>query len=1006
MFYFVLQKEKKFGKAFDKTTNNDTTRFMKKFIYSLIILFACTEIQAQDYVITGKVADKSNGQPVEMAAVRVMKKDSTFVTGASANLEGAFKISMKKEGDYILKISFLGYVPAYKNVTISKQNPSVSVGTISLLTNDRMIDEATVKAKVAKLEMRGDTFVYNVAAYRVPEGATLEALIDKLPGAEVDDDGGIKLNGKNVSEIRVDGKDFFKGDTKVAMKNLPVSLIDKVKAYDMQSDYTKETGIDDGNEKTVLDLMMKQKLKSTWFSNIDLAYGNHDRYSGNLFVNRFNDVSRISAFANANNVNDRRFRGGGPGFRGGGGGGLTANKNFGFDGFWNNGKKEEEGGFLELNGNMRYGHSSSERESRSNSETFLNTGNSSSFNNSESHNFNHNTNYNMALRVRWKPDSMTTIYARPEYNHSEGRSNGDSKSATFNADPYQFSTSPLDSMFFSNTAINVPVNLATISVNKNIRQSLSDNKNDNARLDAGVTRRLSKKGRSVGLDITYSTQSSKNHSFNISDIYYFQNQKRTYNNQYTTSPTKNSEYAARVSYSEPIIKNVFFQGSYFYSYNFNDRDHSLYQLDSLATWGIDNIHTIGMLPEGDSLNLVLNMVNSQYATYRDYTHRANLGFRWVNDKVNFSIGVNLQPQHTKLDYKKNQLDTTVTRDVFNVAPNVRLRYTFSKYSKLELRYRGSSSQPSMTDLLDITDTSDPLNVSMGNPGLKPSWSNNFNVNYNNYWTEYQRSIYTYGGFSQTSNSISNAVVYDETTGKRTSRPENINGNWNTWAGFGMNTAFGSDKSFNFGTNTDGGFNHRVGYISTGNTSSQKNTMKTFNIGERIRTSYRTDFYEIGINGSVNYDHSRSELQAQNNLDTWTFAYGGSLQFNTTWNMSLSTDIAMNSRRGFNDESMNTNELIWNVQLAQSFFKNNAGTLSIQFYDLLHQQSNISRTINSLSRSDTWSNGINSFFMVHFIYRLNIFGGMNGRIGGGGGGGMGGPGRGMGGGGFGGRGGRG
>ena len=975
---------------------------MKKIVLLFSLIFVSINLLAQDFVITGKITDKSTGQPIEMAAVRVMKQDSTFVTGASANETGAFKISMKKDGSYILKFSFIGYVPAFKNITLSKQQASVSVGNITLDTNDRMIDEATVKAKVAKLEMRGDTFVYNVAAYRVPEGATLEALIDKLPGAEVDDDGGIKLNGKNVSEIRVDGKDFFKGDTKVAMKNVPVELIDKVKAYDMQSDYTKETGIDDGNEKTVLDLMMKQKLKSTWFSNVDLAYGNHDRYSGNMFANRFNDVSRISGYANINNVGDRRFRGGGPGFRGGGGGGLTANKSFGLDGFWNNGKKEDEGGYFEVNGNVRYNHSNSERESRSNSETFLNTGSSSSFNNSASHNYGHNTNYNMALRLRWKPDSMTTIYARPEYSHSESNSSGSSKSATFNSDPYEITDNPFDSMFYSNSAINIPTSLAAIAVNRNVRQSLSDNKENTFNVDAGINRRLSKKGRNVSLDVSYRHNKGDNNSYNISDIYYYQKDKnnQTYNNQYSTSPNKNYDYAARVSYSEPIVKDVYFQGSYRYSYDFSDRDRSLYQLDSLATWGIGNIHTLGTLPQGDSLNFVLNTINSQYATYENYTHVADVGVRWVNEKINFSAGVNLQPQHTKLDYKKNQLDTVVTRNVFNIAPNVRLRYTFSRYSKLELRYRGSSSQPSMTDLLDVTDTSDPLNVYTGNPGLKPSWSNNFNANYNNYWTEYQRSVYSYAGFSQSSNSISNAIIYDEATGRRTSRPENINGNWNAWAGFGMNTALGSEKAFNFGTNTDGGFNHNVGYISTGNTSSVKNTVKSFNIGERIRTSYRSDFFEVGINGSVNYNHARSKLQAQNNLDTWTFAYGGSIQWNTLWNMSVSSDIAMNSRRGFNDESMNTNELIWNLQLAQSFFKNNAGTLSIQFYDLLHRQSNISRTINSFSRSDTWSNGINSYFMVHFMYRLNLFGGANGRIGGGGGnggrGGMGGPGGGMGG----------
>ncbi len=953
---------------------------MRKFLTTVLALVLPMTMIAEDYIISGVVVDSKDKTALPLVTVRLMKADSSFITGVNTSETGAFNVNAKKAGKYILKFSSIGYNSIYKDVTLTKAAPKVKLDNIAMASNDILMQAATVKTRLAKLEMRNDTFIYNVAAYRVPEGATLEALIDKLPGAVVDDDGGITINGKSVSEIRVDGKDFFKGDTKVAMKNMPVSLINRVKAYDMQSDYTQQTGIDDGNEKTVLDLEMKKKLKSAWSSNTDLAYGNHDRYSGNLFANRFTDVSRLSFYGSMNNVGDRRFRGGGPGFRRGNNG-LTANKSFGLDYYWNNGKKEREAGYFQIGGNARFNYSNTDALSRSNSETFLNIGSSSSFNNDASHSFSRRTGVNVELNLRWNPDSMTSVYVRPDFRHSNTKSNSDRKSATFNSDPYDLTGNPLDSMFMSNGSMNVAPNLSSIAVNRNNRISKSSGKENDYEVDFGITRRLNNAGRSISLDGSLEYGKSQNRSYSISDIYYFQRtaNREVYSNQYSTSPSKNWNYSARVSYSEPLMKRLFLQTSYNYSYRYSDSDRSLYQLDSLQGWGLGNTHAFGMLPQGDSLNMALNVENSRYATYKDYIHRINVGLRYVDDNVNLSAGVRLQPQNTKLDYKKNQLDTVVTRNVFNISPDVRLRWNMDKFSRLELRYRGSSSQPSMTDLLDVTDNSDPLYITKGNPGLKPSWTNTFNLHYNTYIQAHQQSFAGDMSFRQVSNSISNAVTYDPQSGVRTTRPENINGNWSADGWFMFNTSLGRDNMFFLGTDVNARYSHSVGFISTGNSDSEKNLMKTLALGDRLRFSYRTDFLEAGLNGSINYEHSRSNLQTLSNLDTYTFAYGGNLQINTTWNMTISTDMAMNSRRGFNDHSMNTNELVWNAQVSQSFLAGNAATLSLQLFDILHQQSNISRSINAQMRRDSWSNGVNSYFMVHFLYKLNIFGGGAGKI---------------------------
>jgi hypothetical protein len=318
------------------------------------------------------------------------------------------------------------------------------------------------------------------------------------------------------------------------------------------------------------------------------------------------------------------------------------------------------------------------------------------------------------------------------------------------------------------------------------------------------------------------------------------------------------------------------------------------------------------------------------------------------------------------------------------------RWKRSQQSQLRFSYRANTGQPSMSDLLDITDDSDPLNITKGNPGLKPSFTQTFRLNYNDYIQKYQRAIMTFVNFSTTANSISNKTTYNSVTGGRITKPENINGNWNGMVGFMFNTALDSAGYFNVNTFTNLNYTHNVGYVSPDLTSDAvKSVTTTAGIMERLAASYRNDWLEIEFNGSVNYNRSRSELQTSNNLDTWMFTYGGMVGITAPWGTSLTTNMNMQSRRGYNDASMNTNELIWNAQLSQSFLKGNALTLSLQLYDILHQQSNLSRAITASMRTDTEYNAITSYGMLHVIYRLNLFGGKAGRQGFGGPGGSGG-----------------
>ena len=939
-------------------------------------------------MISGKVIDRATRQPIEFATAQLLRSNKTMASGMSTDKAGGFTLKTTAAGKYTVKVSYVSYKTATREVTLSEKNDTVRLGTLELEPSAQALGEAVVSAKQARVEQKEDTTVYNASAYRTPVGSTLEALVEQLPGVEVSDDGTITWNGKTVSEFLINGKDFFKGDTKIAMKNLPVELVSKLKAYDKQSDYTEQTGIDDGEETTVLDITTKKKLDASWVNNVDLGYGTKDRYTGRLFSTRFTERSRVSLYGSANNISDRGFGG----WRGGWGGGLTATKSAGADFYWENDKEKRDAGRLELGGNVRYSYSGTDSQSKSNSENFLTAGQGSSFSNSFNRSGSGTTNVNGAFRLEWHPDTLTMLMFRPSFSHSNSHSDGSSQSATFNDDPYAIDgiDSPLDSMLLDDDAL--PAALKDIAVNRNVRNTLGESKSNSFDASLMLVRRLNSEGRNVSLRASAGYSKSTSRSFTDSRINYFQDNADTpyeWLNQFSDNPSKNWNASVRAGYSEPIAKNWHLQFNYQFSYRYSDSDRSLYYLNSLIdstlleshpelAYQADNLlwsdvltAALGTVPtDADLLMLLRDADNSQYATYKYYTHRATVGIRYNTKMIRFNAGIDFVPQKTVLAYNRpSQIDTTVS-------PQVRLRYRFSDTGQLDIHYRGSASEPSMTDLLDIVDDSDPLNITRGNPGLKPSWENSLRVFFNNYITEKQQGMMAGLFVTQESNSISNAVSYDEETGVRTVRPENINGKWNARGNFMFNTGFGPDKTWTFSTFTNLGYTNDVGYVTNDNIN-QKSTTRSLNVGENLNLAYRTSWFDVGLRGNVNYQHARNSLQTNANRDTWNFSYGLNGNVNLPWNMSISTDIRMNSRRGYSDNSMNTNELIWNAQIAQSFLKDNTATISLQFYDILQKQSNISRTINAQLRQDTWTNAINSYCMLHFIYRLNIFSGIKG-----------------------------
>ena len=948
-------------------------RYIFLVIVMLLAGFTVSMAQEEDehrLTISGKLLDADLKEPMVQATIQLFTaSDSTFVGGTVSNIRGIFSVEAPSNGTYKLRITSVGYQMLEREVTLRRYQ-NQELGTLLLAPESILLKEAVITGRAAQVIARKDTLVFNPEAIRTPEGSAIEELIKRMPGAEVDEDGNITVNGKEVKKILLDGREFMLGDIETAIKNLPISIIQNVKFYDQQSDQARITGIEDGEKETVLDFTIKKGMNHGYMTNLDVAGGTQHRYASRGMGSSFTDKTRFMLMGNLNNKeenagwwNNR---------------GLNARKMVGTNLNYDDGEK------LKMDASIRWNHRDGDNENQNASENFYSQ-EYRTFSNSNSKSLSRSNNWNGNIRFEWKPDTLTTILLRA--NGSYGTSDGTSTSlsATFSDDPYLYVSDPLSddgiqAMYSSNKA-----------VNHNQQASLSYGKNKNAWGMLQLYRRLNPKGRNVTLRFEGSAGNNRQQNTSNNEVQLFQvknqaGQDSTYfTARYNTTPTDNSGYVVNISYSEPLWKGAHLQTSYEMRYNQNKSDRQTYDFSSLA----QNPFT-GIIPEyrewdpwlehgawksvNGQLDYFLDKQLSRYSEYKNYTHNIRLMLRYWQEKYDYNIGFLIQPQHSNYiqDYRGIYVDTI--RNVTNFTPTLDFRYKFSDQQTFRIQYRGDTRQPDITQLLDITDDSNPLYITMGNPGLKPQFTNSLNLYYNNYIQRYKRSIVVWANYRNTRNSISNLVRYDQETGGSISRPENINGNWDVNSGLNFNTAIDTTAHWNIGTDTRVRYNNYVSYVAQQKADAQKNTTRSVNLSERLNLSYRNDWLEVTLDGWCNYQHTRNELQPTANLDTWQFNYGGQVMLRLPLGIEISTDLHERSRRGYNDPSSNTNELIWNGQISKTFLRSKLLTVALNFYDLLGQQSNYNRWVSATGRSDTRFNSINSYAMLHVRYRLNMFGG--------------------------------
>lgn len=898
------------------------------------------------YHLTGSVREQGErpySDPLPDVNIQLYSlPDTSFIEGTVSDKKGVFRLYPMNPGNYLIRASFLGYETIEKKVNIPAYRKEVYGGALMMKPSSIVLDETVIKAELQKMKMSGDTLVYNTGAFKTSEGAVLQDLVRQLPGLELDEKSGkMNFHGKEITQILLNGKEFF-ADSKVALNNMPVDALKEVKVYEQQSDKEQMTGVSDGKKKTVMDVKTKKDLTDGLMGDVSALKGSGDMYGVKMSLNKFVGKWRMSLYGDL--------------------GKLPRYGNFISD-MADNPAQMKDIGFslgteikkLNLNVSASYNNNNkSADESRSQSEEYLPNGSQYAYNNGLS--TGRNRSFWENIYLTGSLSDRTEINFRHNINHSRLNSVSENISATFSTNPLDYVSEP-----WRDDAMIPP----EFRINKNTGNS--QNKTNNLMIGNNLllTHNLNDIGRKLSIELRndYSNQASGNYQQSSITYYQLKNDLGAdsvlYRNQYRESPARNLLLAGEVSYTEPIGKQML-QVYYRHEYQRQSNNAVTYNLDEDALWG--------SLPSGYEAGRVDSL--SDYT--RNDLHSNEFGLRttlnWRKVRLNIRFGLSPQKSTTKSNRGKVKIDTTIT--VLNIVPELHFDYDLGNNHNMSVYYSGYTRQPSIYDLLSVPDYTNPLNITMGNPGLKPAFGQSISVNYRGGNMEKQEMLYCGLRYNNTINDISRKRTYDEKSGVYTSRPENINGNW----GIGGNIYYTNKlfKKIFARLATNANYNRRVSYVQIMGEANEndRNTSQMLSLMQDVEFAYKLEEHEFKINGAITYQQADNSYTNNSDYRTYDFYYGAECRLKLPLNLNLYTVVRSMNRRGYKDEASNTTQWLWNSELTYSFLKGKRGLLKFQVVDILQQRDFVNRWMNDTGQGETWTWGLGRYAMATFTYRFN------------------------------------
>lgn len=909
-----------------------------------MLLFPITLFAQQRVDVTGKtlvVSNNGEGQEVlPYTNILVLEAgDSTLVKGVMSDAGGNFRLSFhaKKESPYLLKVSYIGMKPEFRALNTGKTK--IHVGNI-VLTEGLELSEVVVTAPIKEVELVGDTTVINAGAYRIPEGSNLEELVKKIPGLEYDrQNKTLVYNGLPIAEINVNGEAFFAGNHALALENLPADLVSRIKVYDKRSEMEKFMGIKTGEENYVLDLQTKKEFNGTLMTSVAAGKGNNKKKEAELISNFFKTGGEnLSVIAKSGNRNM-----------------TSANKDNRQDNVAVNFLKKF-GKKIHLNGNVMYSNAINGNEGTSYYEQYLKTGNRYRYATSDRHNTNRMA--STMLSMKWNIDKMTLLNLSGSFSAMKGTNGSDSRQATYNENPELDITAPFNGEENGQTENDIRVN----GIRMNSR---STSANRQYFLNADLTRRLNEKGSSLGLTMQYSEGRGKNEAFSVSSTTYYQlqdewgNDSVLYRNQYYDSPNRNRKFSLGLVLTQPLHKSLRAQLSYKFKRENQNNDRNTYDLSRFFD-GTDD-EPLYTLPEGYEAAYTDSLSNRS----RSHTtaHEVALHLNYTDRTWEINAGLSVVPERQSLDQKTGRMQADTLRTSVNYYPAVTVLW-HKKKTRVQLSYEGDTKQPGLSELLTLTDNSDPLNITRGNPSLRPSYNQRVRL-------EARDTKIGLNGdmtWANTVNSVTRAVTYNTQTGGIESYPVNVNGNWNARATVRYQKRI--KRRFSVTARTGASFSQNVSLINEGQQEMpERSTTHNTTLNANLRFGYQPQWGGFDLTGDWRFRHSTNLLRETGDY-TRDYRLGVNAYADLPGGIQLRSDVDYSFRNGTNITPGEDDQVVWNASLSWRFLKQKKAELSFYWADILSQKKNFTRSVSSSGLSERHTQQIGSWFMLSFKYRFN------------------------------------
>lgn len=920
---------------------------MKKILLIIFCLFVCIiSFTQKGGSVKGIVFDTIAKQPVSAATITVLqRKDSSLVTFTMTNSRGEFTLSNVSFGDYRLLVTHVSYHNVNKYFEITETKKEIDLSNIELSDKSKVLEEVVVQSEAPPVTLIGDTVQYNAGSFKTKPNAVVEDLLKKMPGIQVEKDGTVKAQGQEVKKVLVDGKEFFGNDPKIATKNLPADAVDKVQVYDKQSDMAQLTGFDDGQSEKTINLKLKKDKKKGVFGKVNAGGGTDGRYQGRFNVNSFKGARQMSVIGMGNNTNAEGFS-------------FIDILNF-------------SGGMSQLSG-MSGGGNININISGDGMNGMMGGGNNNAINTSWAGGANYNNIIGTKMEVqsnyffnRYNPvtdQKLSRQYILPDstyFYNQNSRTNDLSYSHRFNL-TYDYLIDSMHSLKFTpslnwqnrkNRSLSDYETLSEelLRSNKGYSDNFSASNGYNFTGTLLFRKKFNKKGRTFSLSLgsTLNENDGNGELESVNQFYKFGNLVKTDSiNQRSATESEVKSYTTRAVYTEPLFKRSLLElnVSKNESHSVSDKITHDYNRNS---------------GKYDMINpLLTNNYENIYGTTT-----AGIRIRTQKKKFNYSFGVTWQNADLEGTIKTGIKDSVIAKSFYNLLPNARFQYNFTRFKNLTLDYRASTNQPSISQLQPVPDISNPLNIKLGNPDLQQEYTHRVNVNYTGMNPFRNKSFFWFSSYSFTNNRIVNYDVIDS-FGRKTTKPVNVNGvyNLNNDISIGWPLRF---MKANFNFNTGAGYSKTIQFINT-----VANNIYNFSIDPNLEiTKSFKDKFDLTVGAGFTYNKAKYSLQSSLNNEYFTQNYSIDAGWQLPKNFYLSTDFryTISSQRA---AGFNAKVPLWNASFSKLFLKYNRGELKLSVYDLLNENQAIVRNTNSNYIEDQNNRVLKRFFLIGFTYSLN------------------------------------